>query len=563
MAGDQQNATALSSGCLDVLQPRHRPETLTKRSRATPGLGNVGNAFSQQAEVRFQNLFALRFGLIRKTQSEIGSGDAGTTLHEDAHRAGQAGGQSSGTGRRQPPQAANRDQPCPCHSISQLAHADIIRDCADPSYTPDMPTVYRSLYRLLYALATPLGLRQLHRQEKDFPAVADRRCERLGQIGAPPQGAVWLHCASVGEVNAALPLIEALLARPDPPSILLSTLTLSGADHAYQRLGNRVTHRLAPLDRNDAVNAWLNRSRPALALFLETELWPETFMALRAREIPLVLVNARLSRRGLARSRLARPLFQTALSGVSLALAQSDGDAQRFLALGMSKDAIEVTGNLKFDLELPTDLFQRASTLKQRIGKRPCWVAGSTRPGEESTILDAQRRLLDSHPDALLILAPRHPQRRAEVSELIKQAGLKSCRYDQPLHSDHAVLLVDRLGELMACYANGVVALVGGSLIDIGGHNLLEPAALGKPVMAGPYLHQQSASANALDEAGALIRVSDSETIAGTVARCLDDPEYAARSGHSAKAVVEAGRGSLARTLARLEEFGWISAAGR
>lgn len=418
-------------------------------------------------------------------------------------------------------------------------------------------------YRLLYRLATPWGLRLLHRQESEFPAVAGRRAERLGQIGTPPRGAVWLHCASVGEVNAALPLVEALLARTQPPAILLSTLTLSGANQAWQRLGDRVTHCLAPLDQPRAVSNWLDRSRPSLALFMETELWPETFLALKARGIPLVLVNARLSPRGLGRSRWARPLFRQALGAVSLALAQSDNDAQRFRDLGLEAARIEVSGNLKFDLTPPADLDARARALKERIGQRPCWVAGSTRPGEEAIIVDAHKRVLADHPETLLILAPRHPQRGPEVMTRVREAGLHGCSFDQTLQPAHSVLLVDTLGELMACYANGVVCLVGGSLVDIGGHNLLEPAMLGKAVMAGPWLHQQSASAAALDRAGALIHVSDSASIARTVKRCLDNADYARQMGQAAQETVAAGRGSLANTLARLEQSGWLSAAAR
>ncbi len=415
-----------------------------------------------------------------------------------------------------------------------------------------MPLAYRSLYRLLLALATPFGLRLLHRQESDFPAVAGRRGERLGQIGSPPTGAIWLHCASVGEVNAALPLIEAMLKRANPPSILLSTVTLSGANHARQRLGDRVEHRLAPIDRPAAVNAWLDRSQPILALFMETELWPETFRALKARQIPLALVNARLSQKGLTRSRLVRPLFREALSAVSFALVQSDDDAQRFGDLGLDRAKIEVVGNLKFDLMLPADLPERTRLLQQRIGQRPCWVAGSTRPGEETLVLEAHRQLLARYPDALLLLAPRHPERRGEILDLIRKARLSGCLFDQTLTAEHSVLLVDTLGELMACYGNCRVALVGGSLVDIGGHNLLEPAALGKPVMAGPWLHNQSASAQALTDAGALINVTDSASIEQAVRRCLDDPEHADNLGQAARRVVDSGRGSLARTLERL-----------
>jgi 3-deoxy-D-manno-octulosonic-acid transferase len=269
------------------------------------------------------------------------------------------------------------------------------------------------------------------------------------------------------------------------------------------------------------------------------------------------LVNARLSERGLKRSRYLRSLFAHALEAVDRALCQSRGDAERLIELGLEPARAEVVGNLKFDAPLADDVLQTAQGLRSRWGARRVWVAGSTRRGEEPLVLEAQRQLKASHPDALLILAPRHPERCEEIGELIERAALSQQRLDQEIDGATDVVLVDRLGVLQACYAAGAVAFVGGSLVPIGGHNLLEPAALGKPVIAGTSLENQQAMAQALDAVEALERVTSADDLAAAVSAYWDDPARALAKGRAALSVVEAGRGALASTLnalrARLE----------
>jgi len=236
-----------------------------------------------------------------------------------------------------------------------------------------------------------------------------------------------------------------------------------------------------------------------------------------------------------------------------LALCQSNEDARRLVELGLAEDTVRVTGNLKFDLGLPDDLGQKARQLRAQWGERRAWVAGSTRPGEEAILLEAHQQLLKRYADALLILVPRHPERANEIDALTVKAGLRLQRFDQSVEAATSVVLVDRIGQLQACYAAAAAAFVGGSLVDIGGHNLLEPAACGKGVMAGPYLYNQQEMADALDKAGALIKVTNAEQIATEVDRVWSEPEQALSLGRAALEVVERGRGSLKKTLRQME----------
>lgn len=408
-----------------------------------------------------------------------------------------------------------------------------------------------TLYRILAWLLAPLVLRRIHRSEQ--AELKARRPERRGFVSPSASGAIWIHAASVGEINAAQGLVEGLLKRPDSPPILLSTFTLTGAARAQELFADRLLHCLAPLDTRASVRRWLDRHRPAIALIVETEIWPELYHQAGASGLPLILVNARLTERSLKRSRRFGRLFSRALESVSLALCQSDDDAARLHQLGLPAGRSHITGNLKFDTTLPADIGVRARDFRQQWANRPCWVAGSTRPGEELVVLAAQHQLRDARPDALLILAPRHPERAGEVAELIESAGLQWQTLGEQVDPGTSVVLVDRIGVLLPCYAAAAVAFVGGSLVNIGGHNLLEPAAIGKAVLAGPHLHQQSEAARALGQAEAMITVTDAAELSAAVNELWQNPERALELGRKAMAVVESGRGSLRRTLKLLE----------
>ncbi len=405
------------------------------------------------------------------------------------------------------------------------------------------------IYRLLAALVSPLALWRLHRPARSMPEFRGRWRERLGAITPCRTAPIWIHAASVGEVNAAQALIHQLLRNhPDRP-LLVSTFTVTGAQRVAELFDDTVEHRFAPLDNGFSTRRWLRAAQPASMIVVETEIWPELYHQAHRSGLSPILVNARLTESSLKRMQRFESLYRPAVKAIAMAICQSENDARRFQSLGLSVDQTPVSGNLKFDIPLTDDLGARANALRQRWRNRPVWVAGSTRDDEEPKLLAAHQLLRKDRPDALLVLAPRHPERCDEVASLIERAGLMAARMDDEPETDTSVVLVDRLGQLMPCYAAAMVAFVGGSLVPVGGHNLLEPASLGKAVLAGPHLHEQAESATALEQAGGLLKVDDEQELARAVARLWGEPEYALRVGRAALGVVEAGRGSLRRTL--------------
>lgn len=410
-----------------------------------------------------------------------------------------------------------------------------------------------NLYRLLSIATAPLVLWRLQRGASARPELRGRWRERLGRWQGNGGGGIWVHAASAGEVNAVAPLIRALLDRRPGLPVLVSTQTHTGAGRVEAQFGSSVRHRFAPLDTPGAVSRWLDRARPELGLIAETELWPELFCAAGARDVPLALVSARISARAFGRYRRFAGLFRHALDAVQLACCQSTEDAARLRELGLPAERIHVSGNVKFDLSPPADLDARADALRRLWGVRPAWVAGSTHAGEEEVLIDAHRRLVRTHPGALLVLAPRHPERAGQAARVIERAGLGWCGPDQRAAPRISVVLVDRLGLLMPCYRAAAVCFVGGSLAPVGGHNLLEPALAERPVLTGPHLHDQADLAAALDAENALVRVAGAGELASTVAQLWDDPARARDLGRAGARVVRSNRGALERTLTLLE----------
>ncbi len=413
------------------------------------------------------------------------------------------------------------------------------------------------IYRLLTLLLTPLALIWLHRG-KAGTGERGRWRERLGRVPEGSPGRVWLHAASVGEVNAATGLIRALLARGE--QIVVSTMTRTGAALCRELFGTDVEHLYLPLDNPPAVRAWLKRVQPRSGLIVETEIWPELYARCKDRNIPLLLVNARISPAAMRRYQRFRPLVGGALSAVTQAMCQTGADAERLVRLGLPETRVRISGNLNFDFERPPGLDERARALRQAWGQRPVWVAGSTRPGEESVLIEAHRRLRHSRPEALLVLAPRHLERLEAVTRLLDGAELEWCRLGDPVDAATEVVLIDRLGVLLEYYAAADAAFVGGSLVPMGGHNLLEPAALAKPVLAGPYLEQQADAARVLANGDGLLVLRDGEELARALADWLGDQGLRQRRGAAAQAAVQAGRGSLQLTLAALEP--WLQRDG-
>ena len=416
--------------------------------------------------------------------------------------------------------------------------------------------VLRGLYSAALYLLVPVTLYHLVWRGFRQRAYFQRWDERYANYPpATPAAPLWLHAVSVGEVNAAAPLVDRLRAlRPDLP-LVITTITPTGSERVRALWGDAVIHVYLPYDLPGAVGRFLERFRPALALIVETELWPNLLFGCRDRGIPTYILNARLSARSLRGYRVLGPLIRRALGSVHRVAAQSEDDARRFLALGARPEALQVTGNLKFDMaEVDTAGF--ATDFRAALGSpRPVWIAASTHEHEEAAVLAAHRRLCATHPEALLLWAPRHPERFRAAMHGAREAGFAvACRsVDGWPTPDAQVFVIDTLGELSRFYACAAIAFVGGSLQPIGGHNLLEPAATGTAILSGPHLHNFADIARRLREARAMRIVADAEAL-GLALRELFDDEAArqALADHAARLLAE-GRGALARTLDLIE----------
>jgi len=382
--------------------------------------------------------------------------------------------------------------------------------------------------------------------------------ERFG-YGAPatPHG-VWLHAVSVGEVQACAPLVSALRQRHPQLPLTVTTFTPTGAGRARTLYGELAEVRYLPFDLPGAVRRFLGRIEPRLAVIFETELWPNLYRECGRRRIPLVLASARLSPRSLGRYRRLGALFRATLAQAAVVAAQAPADAERFRALGADPASTHVTGNIKFDFELPPDIVARGARLRAEYARgRALWVAGSTHGGgEEQAVLEAHRQVRAAHPGTLLVLAPRHPPRFNEVAQLLETAGVSFVRRstaDAGSGADRAVLLLDSLGELLGFYAAADVAFVGGSLVPIGGHNLLEPAALGVPVLTGPHTFNSEQIAQLLIARGAAEVVHDASELGARVSELIADPQRRERMGAAGRASVDSNRGALEKLLALIE----------
>ena len=425
----------------------------------------------------------------------------------------------------------------------------------------DTGAVNRRLYTLLLRLLAPaVGLHQLWRSARD-PLYRGRALERWGfgaVVPPAPGGTVWLHAVSVGEVQAAVPLVRALQQQVPARRLVLTTTTSTGAARVAALFGDTVLHRFLPLDYPGAVARFLDGVQPTQAVVLETEIWPNLYAACAQRGIPLLLANARLSVRTIASYRRLRGLLAPVLgSGNVTILAQSAADAARYLRLGALPAQCRTAGNLKFECVLPEAGRVQGGAWRQqwqRHSPRFVWVAGSTHEGEEQQLLAAHAALRAAVPDALLVLVPRHPPRFAAAAENVRASGLSFVARSAAgeVAPDTAVLLGDTLGELQTLYAAADVAFVGGSLVPVGGHNLLEPAGLGLPVLSGRQVFNAPEVAAALAAAGGLEWVDSAATLAESLAALAASPALRATRGQAAAAVVNANRGALAATLAAL-----------
>jgi len=402
------------------------------------------------------------------------------------------------------------------------------------------------LYTFLLYLALPGVFLRLWWRGFRQPAYRRHWRERLGIVTGCSKDTplVWIHAVSVGEVRAAAPLVNAWLQRYPQTRVLITTTTPTGRDTVAQLFGNRVRCAYLPWDVPFAVRRFLTSIRPAKAIIMETELWPNLFAALKQQSIPLYLVNARLSDGSLQGYRRVRSLVRDTLACVTGIAAQSEADASRFVALGASAECVLPVGNLKYEVELPADFDQRVAGLQQGINQHTSlWLAASTHPGEERIALAAHRRLLSTHPDCLLILVPRHPERAAEVIRLCQQLGMSTTQ----------VRVIDVLGELVYLYGMVSVAFIGGSLVPHGGHNPLEALQAGCTVVSGRHTGNFSGVYARLEDAGAVNRVEDEAMLASTVETLLSDSALRQRQLDAGRQVLEENRGALARVLMLIE----------
>jgi 3-deoxy-D-manno-octulosonic-acid transferase len=380
--------------------------------------------------------------------------------------------------------------------------------------------------------------------------------ERLG-FGYPRlDRCIWVHAVSVGEVVAAAPLIRALGKRFPDRQLLVTTVTPTGAARVAALFGEEVHHTYIPFEAPHVVNRFFAATNPEIALVLETEIWPNLYRGCGVRGIPLVLVSARISPKSVRSYRRLLPLFRETLSHGIIIAAQSEADAERFLSLGAAPERTQVTGNIKFDIELPPGLPDRGREFRAELfGDRPVWIAASTHEGEEEIVLAAQQELSTSHPDSLLVLVPRHPQRFAAVRDMVARQGMGLvARTDgEPCSVATQVFLGDTMGELTLFYAASDVAFVAGSLAPIGGHNLLEPAALGLPLLSGPHVFNAQEIADMFVARGACKLVHDSAELAAAVGELLSDPDKASCLGDAGREILERNRGSLDRLMAMIE----------
>lgn len=382
--------------------------------------------------------------------------------------------------------------------------------------------------------------------------------QRFGLGATLPTRSIWVHAVSVGEVQAAVPLIEALLARFPQIPLVLTTTTPTGRARAEALFKHRVDVRFVPIDWPGAVRRFFNRVQPRLAVILETEIWPNLYHRCGRLGVPLVLASARISPRSVDSYRRLVGLFRETLSHGIFIAAQSPEDAQRFRSIGASAERTHVVGNIKFDFGYPPDMEERGHVLRQMLGpNRPVWVAGSTHEHEEEQLLAAHRRIRERFSNALLVLVPRHPPRFADVATLLRERGLRFVRRTSamPVNADTEVYLLDTLGELPPFYAAGDVAFVGGSLgIDhVGGHNLLEPAALGLPIVAGPHNFNSADVARMLADRQALRLVHDAPQLAAVIGELLAKPEMRATMGAAGRKTVDDNRGAVKRLMEFLE----------
>jgi len=411
------------------------------------------------------------------------------------------------------------------------------------------------LYRVLLGGLLPIALPAIKLRQKlagkSRPRFRDRLARSLPQL---PNGGVWIQAVSVGEVEVARGLVAELERRePDLPLFLTAT-TATGLELARRTLGDRLPVFPCPIDLPGPVSRVLEAARPRLLVLVETELWPEMLHQAGLRKVPVAVVNARLSPGSFAGYRRVAGRLRSLLEPLAMVLARTEADARRFAGLNVPRERIVVSGNVKYDIEADKRPLEWEDEVRRVAGGRPIMVAGSTMEGEEAQVLDALAALGTDGTVPFLILAPRHPERFDAVAQLLADRELVSSRRSSgdAIPPDADAFLIDTIGELARAYKLATVAFIGGSLVPTGGHNPLEPAVWGVPVLSGPHVFNFAEVYDEMTEAGGARLVADSAELRVAIAAWLDEPGFAVAAGNAGREVVERNRGATARTVSTL-----------
>lgn len=415
----------------------------------------------------------------------------------------------------------------------------------------------RHLYSIAWWLALPLVIGRLWWRGRKEPGYRQHMAERFGFYARKPaQRAIWVHAVSVGETRAAEPLIDALLHNYPECSILLTHMTPTGratGQALYARHGTRLMQCYLPYDTGWMMGRFIRQFAPRVCILMETEVWPNLIAQCGAQRIPVALVNARLSERSLAKAQRLSALMAEAAQGFACVAAQTEADAERLQRFGAPN--VHITGSIKFDVTPPENALVKGNALRAQMGARPVLLCASTREGEEALILDALS-VCDLR-DALVAIVPRHPQRFDEVAKMIEARGLtmlrRSALGEAMIAGDVRVLLGDSMGEMFAYYTACDLAFIGGSLLPLGGQNLIEACAVGKPVLIGPHTFNFSAVSDDAIAAGAALRVADASAMIDAALRLLHDVKARNDMGNNALAFATQHRGATARTMALLK----------
>lgn len=415
----------------------------------------------------------------------------------------------------------------------------------------------RIIYSLFFYLMLPFIVIRLLYKSRRSHGYRKRWRERFGLFTAPKKtGGIWVHAVSVGETIAAVPMIKALQQAYPEKLIIVTSMTPTGSERVRALFHDTVFHVYIPYDFPGAVKRFLRKVQPSLFILMETELWPNCLHYCQQQQVPVLLANARLSERSFVGYQRIKKMAATMLSEITLIAAQAQPDAERFIKLGAKPERVMVTGSMKFDIDIDAQIQELAQTLRHSLGNdRSIWIAASTHENEDEQILKAFQKIRQRVPDSLLILVPRHPERFTRVAELCQKEGYQVARrsQQQPCSAATDIYLGDTMGELLIFYGASDIAFIGGSLIPIGGHNMLEPAALGVPSIIGPHYFNFTTIVKLLQQSSGLVCVADADSLAEAVIEFFKDSAKRQQAGNNARIVVESHRGAVNKHLKMIE----------